>query len=66
LVSVALSDKEAFLPMSNHARAAPYTTGIRPSKIRVLPYYKAMHREDIKLNLARRTHRAADIRDVSY
>jgi len=29
-------------------------------------YYKARHREDIELNRARRTQRAADIRDISY
>jgi len=66
LVSVALTDKEAFLPISNHTRAG------RPIQLesalndQSVDYYKAMHREDIKLNLARCIHRAADIRDVSF
>ena len=38
----------------------------RPFNDQSVAYYKARHREDIELNRTRRTHRAVDIRDVSY
>ena len=37
----------------------------RPFNEQSVAYYKARHREDIELNRARRTRRAAELRDVS-
>jgi hypothetical protein len=37
----------------------------RPFNDQSVAYYKARHREDIELNRARRTRRAAEMRDVS-
>jgi hypothetical protein len=37
----------------------------RPFNDQSVAYYKARHREDIELNRARRTHRDAEIRDIS-
>lgn len=49
----------------SRASAALYNWN-KPFNDQSVAYYKARHREDIELNRARATRRAADGRDVSY